>query len=634
MRGGSYICGRLFSLSLILLLGLSGCLLQELGAEELPSMHWLEDPSGKMTFNEVRAKSLSSDWNSVSKNYPNLGFTRSVIWLSLPFENTKNESAAKLLEIAFPLYDSIDVYFLKGNRLVTSYKSGDKYPFSERPLNHRNFLFPYTAYPNEKLRTLVRLQSTDVMYLGVKVWESNEFFSEDQQHILLLGVFFGFLSIMLLYNLFIYFLVRNKTYIYYVWYTASIIYLQLTQKGLGYQYLWPDQPLFNHLSIPMTVYLAMASSLFFIMYFLDLGKHNARTALAFQVLLWVALAGLIASPIIVLTNLFPDVYIYFLMMTTVCGMVATIAVIVLLIRLSLLGSRPAQILLLAWMFLLVGIVLFGLGRIGAPIPMLLGDNAMLIGSTIEAALISFGLAQHIKNEREARMKAQQLALENERKTREVQNSLLKLQQKTTQQLEQEVKERTQKLETAMQSLTTANYKLDNLARQDSLTGLSNRRNFDEVFDEAWRRSLRYQQPISLLMADIDHFKKINDTYGHLFGDQCLMRVANVLTKSVGRPDDLAARFGGEEFIILLSNTDAKRASQIAEGIRYSIQQLRVKHEGKQVKFTISIGIATVVPSSVAYDGSLNENADQALYLAKESGRNRVVALEDPPVVVS
>jgi diguanylate cyclase len=133
--------------------------------------------------------------------------------------------------------------------------------------------------------------------------------------------------------------------------------------------------------------------------------------------------------------------------------------------------------------------------------------------------------------------------------------------------------------------------------------------------------------MSLMMADIDHFKKINDTYGHLFGDQCLMKVAGILKKCVTNPDDLAARFGGEEFIIMLPNTDSKTAASIAELIRKNIEKLRMNHEGEQIKFTISIGVATIVPTRIINSSDLNERADQALYLAKEAGRNRVVAAD-------
>ena len=590
--------------------------------------HWIEDKSSTMTLGEISSKDLSSEWNVTSERSPNFGFTDSAIWLSLPFENVNDSPTSMLLEVAFALHDSIDVYLMDGAEVVTSFSSGDQYPFASRPIAHRNFLFPYTLAPKESLRAVLRIKSTDTMFLPIKVWESNAFFGQDQNKVLLLGLFFGFLTIMLAYNLLLFFSTHHKRYLFYVLYTASIIYFQLAQKGLGYQYFWPESLLFNHLSVPVVNYVVMGSSLFFILSFLDLDKaRNVKTFRIFRFLIWLSFVGFSSITAVVVSGHYIVTYQTLLMITAVLGLIATLTVMVVLTRLSLNGSRSAQLLLVAWLSLFVGIFLFALGRIGIPMPMWLSENAMLIGSTFEAALISFALARHIKQERDARMSAQELALNNERETLEAQSSLLALQEKTTQQLEQEVKERTQKLETAMQGLTAANHKLDNLARLDSLTGLSNRWNFDQEFKAAWSDNQQQKQPMSLLMADIDHFKKINDTYGHLFGDKCLMRVAKILKQCVKHPDNLAARFGGEEFIIMLPNNDAKKATLVAERIRSTIEKLRMTHEGKQIQFTISIGIATVVPSENTCGATLNENADQALYQAKEGGRNRVESLD-------
>ena len=591
-------------------------------------MHWLEDTSGTMTLNEVTSKGLSTDWSEVPRASPNFGFTDSTVWLSMPFENPHDMSTSMLLEVAFPLHDKVNVYLVDGNEVVTTFLTGDQYPFSQRPVQHRNYLFPYTLAPKEKLRALVRIQTSDAMYLPVKVWEANKFFAEDQHQILLIGLFFGFLSIMLVYNLLLYFSTQHRSYLYYVWYTASIIYLQLTQKGMGFQYIWSNDLLFNHSSVLFANYLLLISSLFFILNFLGLNKAQyPKIITTFRFFIGVSSVAFTATAAMIVTSFYPVSYQGLIITTVVLGVSITLVVMGVLLRLSLRGNSSAQLLLVAWLSLLVGICLFALGRVGVPMPMWLSENAMMIGSTFEAALISFALARHIKQEREARMSAQQLALTKERQASEAQNELLALQKDTTQQLEREVQERTQKLQAAMHELTAANHKLDNLARLDSLTGLSNRWNFDEAFKAAWAKNQQLRQPMSLLMADIDHFKKINDTYGHLFGDQCLMKVAKILKLCVGQSSNLAARFGGEEFIIMLPNTGSKNAAIVGERVRSNIEKISIMHEGKPVQFTISIGISTVIPSVDIAGASLNERADQALYQAKESGRNRVVAID-------
>jgi len=614
---------------LVLVVSLNGCFQDKSETSQSLDMYWIEDKSGELTLDDIRKKDLSSQWTKAERSNPNFGFTQSAIWLSFPFENKKNVQSPMLLEIAFPLHDSIDVYFLDKGKIVSKFHGGDLLAFSERPLNHRNFLFPHTVPPKGKLQAIVRVQSTDAIYVPIAVWESNEFFTKDQQEVLLLGLFFGFLSIMLIYNLLLHTSTRQKSYLYYSLCTASIIYLQLTQKNLGSQYFWPDATFFNCMSVPISSFIAISASSLFMLKLLDLDeKKYKKTVSAFKAFIYLGLLGLALGLIIFVTKSTIIPYSAFVIASVVAGAVATLLVMGMLVNLSLKGNRSAQILSVAWFSLLVGTLLFVSGRVGAPLPMVLTENAMLVGATFEAALISFALGRHIKDEREARMLAQEQALSNEREAREAQNSLLKLQERTTQQLEDEVRERTQKLEVAMKSLTIANHKLDSLSRLDGLTGLSNRRNFDQEFNKEWLVCSEQKQPMSLLMADIDHFKNINDTYGHLFGDQCLIKVAEILESCVYQPNHLAARFGGEEFIIMLPNVDAKAAALIAELIRFEIEQLRLGFQGQQVFFTISIGISTIIPSPETSFIDLNENADQALYLAKEGGRNRVVLSED------
>lgn len=605
----------------MLLTGMTGCFQQKQASGEQSSMHWLEDKTGTMTLDEVLEQNLSTQWHKTRQRYPNFGFSQSTFWLSLPFENPNETDTSMLLEIAFPLHDKIDVYLVDAEKIIADYHTGDLLPFSSRPLNHRSFLFPHTLAPKEKLRAIVRLQSTDTLYLPVKVWESNQFFIADQHEVFLLGLFFGFLSIMLVYNLLLYFSTGQTNYLYYVFFTGATIYFQLSQKGLGYQYFWPDEVFLNHMNIPLSAFVIMITGSFFILNFLNLKTENHRKKiLVLKIGIWV--------PLFIMATCYFIPYEILLQLAVAMGVASSLIPLIILTSLSFQSNRSAQILTVAWLFLLSGSVLFVTGRLGIQTQMLVTENAMLIGSTLEAALISFALARSIKKEREARMRAQESTLKYERKTREIQNSLLILQKQTTQHLEEKVKERTHKLETAMRSLTIANLKLDQLARLDGLTGIPNRRHFDQQIEHEWLRTRRHKEPLSLMILDIDHFKCINDNYGHLFGDQCLIKVAAILKNSVQRPEDIVARYGGEEFVIMLPNTNISGAHLIAERIRQRIEKLRLNYRDKQVQFTISIGISSMIPGLDSSTIDLIASADQALYLAKERGRNRVIALHD------
>lgn len=167
--------------------------------------------------------------------------------------------------------------------------------------------------------------------------------------------------------------------------------------------------------------------------------------------------------------------------------------------------------------------------------------------------------------------------------------------------------------------------LESQAMLDGLTNIPNRRRFDETLENEWKRAQRSGTPLSLIIADIDYFKRYNDNYGHAAGDDCLKKVAAALVASIDRPSDLAARFGGEEFSVILPDTDAEGARAIAERLRSQIENLRIPHAYSDASkcVTVSVGLACVVPNAGNTQTDLIKQADEMLYQAKESGRNRV-----------
>ncbi|AWU94451.1 diguanylate cyclase [Azospirillum ramasamyi] len=167
--------------------------------------------------------------------------------------------------------------------------------------------------------------------------------------------------------------------------------------------------------------------------------------------------------------------------------------------------------------------------------------------------------------------------------------------------------------------------LRSLSFLDGLTGIANRRRFDDAMTREWRRCTRSHLPLSLIILDVDHFKAYNDEYGHQAGDECLRLVAELLADRARRPSDLVARYGGEEFVCLLPETDGTGAIRVAEGFRAAVAEQRIPHAQSPVApfVTISLGVATVTPSADGSPERLAEMADQLLYRAKRAGRNRV-----------
>jgi len=175
-------------------------------------------------------------------------------------------------------------------------------------------------------------------------------------------------------------------------------------------------------------------------------------------------------------------------------------------------------------------------------------------------------------------------------------------------------------------LAEMNLELERLSVTDSLTGLANRRSFNKFLNREWLREQREQQPFSVIMIDIDHFKKYNDAYGHLEGDVCLQKVSWALQSALCRPGDLLARYGGEEFVAILPHTDLSGASELAAAFHSQVQKLAIPHSDSPVSsiITISIGIASVIPNQSLSSTQVVAMADEALYQAKQTGRNQSV----------
>jgi diguanylate cyclase (GGDEF)-like protein/PAS domain S-box-containing protein len=184
---------------------------------------------------------------------------------------------------------------------------------------------------------------------------------------------------------------------------------------------------------------------------------------------------------------------------------------------------------------------------------------------------------------------------------------------------------------AENTLKEANERLERLSASDGLTGVANRRCFDQTIQREWTRLQRTKDFLSLIMCDVDFFKLFNDTYGHQGGDDCLKSVAKALQETALRGGDCVARYGGEEFAVIMTATDEKSAVHVAEKIRQAVEKMAIAHSKSSVApcVTLSLGVATLVPDDQGTPELLIKCADKALYLAKSSGRNRFMVWERP-----
>jgi diguanylate cyclase (GGDEF)-like protein len=215
------------------------------------------------------------------------------------------------------------------------------------------------------------------------------------------------------------------------------------------------------------------------------------------------------------------------------------------------------------------------------------------------------------------------ALNKEKQTKDSQQQLLNAQQDAQEQLEVSVQERTLELNIALQELEEANRELEKKNTLDELSGLHNRRFYDKKITAEYRRSKRNLTPLSLVLIDIDHFKRVNDDYGHQAGDQCITWIAQQIKQCLKRPSDICCRYGGEEFCLILPETTAQGAKALAEIVRAQISDQAFSYKNDLLAITISCGVSTYEQQANVVQDDIFSAADKSLYFAKKNGRDQV-----------
>ena len=585
-------------LTCILLVLLSLACLVSAPVQAAPvAFDWLEAPEDELALEDVRALP-PGDWQtSGSSEVFNRGFSDGSFWLKVEIPP---EPANRVMEIGYPLLDEVSVYWVLNGELIQTHHTGDTLPFSSRPIHHRNFVFLVPSN-TEPVTAFVRVKTLGSVQIPLEVIPSAEFLANEQLSYGWQTMFLGIIVAMALYNLFLFVIVRHSTYL---WYVLTVVFtglVQLNFNGLLFQWLWPDAPGINrYFAIPVICF-ALFSAIIFAIRFLHIRHYSLRS---YRFLQWV----LTAISACFLFGLFGS---YQTGIVLVSGIAAVVTLAVWFI--GFLVWRRGQVLggfyVLAWTPLLIGHLILAVSKLGMMPRSFLTEFMPQIGVALEVVLLSFALAYRINLER--------------RKRHEAQEQALAIQQQANVTLEMRVQERTDELE-------RANEQLRAISLTDGLTHVANRRRFDEKLQDEWRRAQRQGHPLSLLMLDIDHFKRVNDELGHLVGDDCLTEVAALCAAEVQRSGDLLARYGGEEFSILLPATPEEGALRVAEKVRQAVARSPV-YFGERVapvSLTISVGVACVVPGPDMEPQELIRQADEALYAAKESGRNRVMLADD------
>ncbi|MCA1767669.1 MAG: sensor domain-containing diguanylate cyclase [Idiomarina sp.] len=516
------------------------------------------------------------------------GYNSDEYWFRFKLESKPYD---RILHIAYPLLDELTIYLIQPEGIRT-YHMGDTVPFGDRPIPTSEFAVPLSENASGEIYIKTNTQSS--MRLPIAVRTEIGFFETQMNRRIAEGIYFGVLLCMAVYNFFGFIASRESEFGLYSLYTLFFAGLMLSLEGLGFHYLWPNSLYLQDKGIPIFGSLTFLTAALFAYQLLELKRYRYTWGRGLMVMAFL-------SAISLLIAIFAS---YRISIHVLLSLAAPGCLFLLLVGAYMWrkGFIYARIFTLAWCSLLISVVANSLGYLGVIDSMFIQRHAIMIGSGIEILLLSWVLAVRYSEQRKERLQAEQ------RYNRE---------------LEESVDERTFELQVALRELQDVNTELEQKNTEDPLTGLYNRRYFQQHLERELRRTLRRELPLALLMIDVDHFKPVNDTHGHLAGDQILQQLSKLMQRHAKRASDIVCRYGGEEFAIILPETDVEEAEIFAKQLLEQVRDTEFETDAGLLKITISIG---VISTSVRIFDNVDElfkAADDALYLAKNDGRDRI-----------
>jgi diguanylate cyclase (GGDEF)-like protein len=552
----------------------------------------IQDDSRALTIDEIASGRLHGAWTS-SRFY--LKSTEINYWFIFTLENNSSEPVNRIVRFDEPFTEQASIYYRQGSSWHEE-SAGLAMPIKERRVYNRNPVFPVTIAPGEAKTVYLKLQSNyGMLTIGLYCENPQTFLNWELLQTASYTFYFGAASALIFYNLFLFFALNERLYLYYVLHGLSYITWVFLYSGFDL-YLGIDKNLHYQLN-PITNFVLI----FLIFFTRRLLQTKANFPKIDKILIGFASAALLLG----IASFFDVRYYQYL---AVLGLSAYLFFMFLGVYATLKGITLSGYYLLSMALYFSGIILLALLLMDLIPYSLFTRYLYMPGSLAELTIFSLALAYRVKLLQNQNTRFQQQLIETEREAKE--------------RLEAKVAERTE-------ALRQANVELEQMAMKDGLTGLANRRFLDKRLRDEWQRLKREQGTLAVILCDIDYFKRFNDDHGHQGGDECLIRVARVIQHSLHRPGDLSGRYGGEEFLILLPNTDTQGAAIIAERIRSEIDALTIKflESDLAAHVTMSFGVAATKPHEGSSAKHLVSVADEALYRAKDQGRNRVVVSE-------
>lgn len=554
---------------------------------------YLAIPEGDEDWQAESPSQLSSAHTWLSAAGQELAFTQTdaTYWIRLNVHNPSSKAGFWYLKLNYAPLDFVSL-MIDGEGEHQQINTGDQRPFSSRGIDYRYYLLPVTLEEGESKSITIKIHSSGALNVPLSLTTTDELVSYSNNLTLTHGLFYGAIAIFSIFNLLLFASSRTTYYFYNAFYMISMGLFLFAMGGFAYQYLWPNLPVMANTAIPLLIALCSLSMNLFGRSFLEVERNRTITSRL--------LSAQSAISVLLLLLVFEIDYTAAIKINTLFALVVIGNLFLIGVSRWRRGCVHAKWYVLSWSLMVLGTCSYALAAFGF-LPDFLSHEMTMQGAIGgQIVLLNYAMVQRW------RLLNQRLfAVEHDAKVR----------------LEHQVEERTAQLRSAMADLELANQRLEELTTQDGLTGLNNRRHLDAMFSQLAAEARRSGKPLALALLDADHFKQINDRFGHAFGDTCLATIADVLARNIHRPQDVVARFGGEEFAVLLPDTDEDGAYRVCQKILEDMQQTSVIGESdERVTITLSAGIAVLQPGES--ERRFFERADQALYRAKACGRNR------------
>ncbi len=555
-------------------------------------------------------------WSTFNEDYIKLGYDDRVHWFRLTLENNTTFPASFYFELNNPLVDNITFYTLKDGKVRSVQNIGDSFEFKLRPVLHESFVIPLSLLVDDTLEVYVAVQTAGSVNFKMTLWQKESFQQQQNYDRLINGIFIGLILAAIFAYLIVFLFSQNKNALLDAGLMTSLLLITSTMNGLAFHYLWPEFPVMQQHAIYLFSCGAIFCSALLAKNYID---HVQKNHILTRSFMGIALCSIIVLPFTLYLSYQFGLYLITVAAITICGFHIYSGY-----WLWKQGLHEEQDLNVGVAILLCALLFIAVNSFTAANLPFTNLQLLQIAMILIVTILSVNMIkQHIEHALVSKNYANAL---HEDIDDEDNISALpeRLPDSLTNDLEKRLAEQNLELQLTLRELEDRNSELEKLNTLDALSGIHNRRHFDKRIQAELRRSRRELSPLSVIMFDVDHFKKVNDTSGHVVGDEVIRTVALTADKMLNRSSDELFRYGGEEFAVLLPSTELEGAYIIAEKIRIEIEQTSITTSSDTVKCTVSAGVACTGTEHNYAPDQILELADKALYQAKETGRNKVV----------